>query len=261
MSSDDARAEPDSFVGVAPTTWGFDNARNLPEVHASTWQQEIGLELEETDGDAPRARGSIEFPDGYELTLLLEDPISDLVEMVPTSKEPYTPSDTILIKEHSATWRFVAPDGAELRKDAAKKFARLCSTFVEAGSAGIFMPGIAALHSPRFIKKITMDLSHPQAITNLCVNCWDEDDWMATRGLTSFGLPELETPIEQGANASYFRLMDIAADMINRGSAYPVGGNLNVGPESLEVEEGRQGPADQQIPIAGTFGVLTVRPS
>ena len=199
MSSDDTRAEPDAFVGVAPTTWGFENARSLRDFHASTWQQEIGLELEETDGDAHQAKGRIEFPDGYELELLLEDPIDELVEMVPTSKEPYTPSETILIKEHSATWRFVAPDGASRGKEAAKYFARISSTFVEAGAAGIFMPGIAALHSPRFIKKVTMDLAHPQALTNLCVHCWDEEGWMATRGLTSFGLPELDTPVDEAS--------------------------------------------------------------
>ena len=254
------RADPDAFIGVVPTTWKHDNVEAVSQTHREHWHEDIQIDLEPTDDeDDLFARGELHLADRPTVPLVVEEPIEELMNLIPTSKEPYTPTEAMLIKQHVACWRFVIEDGEERGKDAAMDFAKVASTFVEAGGAGVFMPGTAALHSPGFIKLVTMDLSHPQAMTNLCINCWDADGWMATRGLTAFGLPELETEIDEGANAAYFRLMDIAAGMINQGTPYPKGSRLNVGPKSYELVEGPHGPEDEQVPISGTFGVLTVQ--
>lgn len=257
------RATPDSFVGVAPTTWKHQNAEAILQTHRQHWHEDIEIALEES-GDQEEegvfATGELMLANDTTIALVVEEPLEELMHLIPSSKEPYTPTEAMLIKQHAACWRFVIEDGEERGKDAAKDFAKVSSTLVEAGAGGVFMPGTAALHSPSFIKLVTMDLAHPQSMTNLCVNCWDTEGWMATRGLTAFGLPELETEIDEGANSAYFRLMDIAAGMINQNGPYPTGSKLNVGPQSLTIEEGRQGPEDEKIPISGAFGVLTVKP-
>ncbi|MGM0557177.1 MAG: hypothetical protein ACQEVA_12415 [Myxococcota bacterium] len=254
------RAEPDAFVGVVPTTWNHDNVQAVLQTHRQHWHEEIDIELEPSDADDIFARGELRLNEDTVIPLVVEDPIEELMNLIPTSKEPYTPTEAMLIKQQKACWRFVIEDGAERGKDAASDFAKVSSTLIEAGGAGVFMPGTAALHSPSFIKLVTMDLSHPQAMTNLCVNCWDADGWMATRGLTAFGLPELETEIDEGPNSAYFRLMDIAAGMINQGTPYPTGAKLSVGPQAFTLVEGRNGPEDEQVPISGAFGVMTIKP-
>jgi hypothetical protein len=254
------RAEPDAFIGVVPTTWKHENKDGVLQTHREHWHEDIDIDLEPNEADDIFAKGELRLDEGTTIQLMVEEPIEGLMNLIPTSKEPYTPTEAMLIKQQKACWRFVIENGAERGKAAARDFAKVASTLVEAGGAGVFMPGTVALHSPSFIKLVTMDLSHPQAMTNLCVNCWDGDGWMATRGLTAFGLPELETEINEGANAAYFRLMDIAAGMINQGTPYPTGSSLNVGHQAFTLVEGRNGPEDEQVPISGSFGVLTVKP-
>jgi hypothetical protein len=232
----------------------------LEETHALQWQEEVSFELEPVEGeDGVHARGHVVFEDGGEVALVVEEPLEKLHTLAGTSKEPYTPTEVVMLKEHTASWRFVVKAGTKRHPSAVLRFAHLASTFVEAGAAGIFMPGIVTLHSPRFIKVVTVDLDQPQSITNLCVHAWHADDWMITRGLTAFGLPELETPVVDGMNAAYFRLMDIAAGMITQNRPFPEGSKLSVGPKSYEINDGQLGPEDEQVPFSGTFGVQTIK--
>jgi hypothetical protein len=256
------KATPDSFVGVAPVSWGLDNADLLTQTHAGHWLEEAVYTVEPVESQAGiSARGSVVFEDGVEATLLVEEPLEELHTLAGTSKEPYTPTEVVMLKEHTATWRFVLDGGTDRGVEAARYFSRVASTLVEAGAGGIFMPGLVTLHSPRFIKLVTMDPKKPQNITNLCVHAWHADDWMMTRGLTAFGLPELETPIDEGMNAAYFRLLDVAAGMLAQQRPFPEGSNLDVGPKSYRITTGRNGPADEQVPFCGSFGVHTIAPA
>ncbi|MFW5968123.1 MAG: hypothetical protein ACOCV2_11425, partial [Persicimonas sp.] len=95
-------------------------------------------------------------------------------------------------------------------------------------------------------------------LTNLCVHAWHDEDWMTTRGLTAFGMPELQTPIDEGMNAAYFRLMDTAAGMIRQGAAYPDGSDLTIGADTYRLHGERSGPEDDEVPFSGTFGVQSL---
>jgi hypothetical protein len=254
------KATPDSFVGVAPVSWGLENTDVLEETHGLQWQEEVDVELEPVeDEQGIIARGRVVFEDDSEAVLIVEDPLDELHTLAGTSKEPYTPTEVIMLKDHVASWRFVVKGGTKRHPNAVRRFARLTSTFVEAGAAGMFLPGIVTLHSPRFIKVVTMDLDQPQNLTNLCVHAWNADDWMVTRGLTAFGLPELETPVDEGMNAAYFRLMDIAAGMISQNRPFPDGSKLTVGPNSYEIHDSQHGPTDEEVPFSGTFGVQSIQ--
>ena len=104
-----------------------------------------------------------------------------------------------------------------------------------------------------------MELTSPQALTNLFINAWHEDGWMRTRGLTAFGLPELEAPVTRGLNAAYFDLMDVAANMIFQAAPFPTGSQLQIGRGMYTLSAGPSGPEDDEAPINGAFGVLTLR--
>ena len=255
------KASPDSFVGVAPVSWGLDNDELLTQTHARQWLEEAAWQVEPVD-DEPgiAARGSVTLEEDATAELIVEEPLEELHTLAGTSKEPYTPTEVVQLKEHTATWRFVVPGGTEHGTQGAVRIAKLASTLVEAGAAGIFMPGTVTLHSPRFIKLVTMEPENPQNLANLFVAAWHTDDWMMTRGLTAFGLPELETPVDEGMNAAYFRLMDITAGMLQHERAYPEGATLTVGPTNYKLTDGRQGPEDEQVPFSGEFGVQTVLP-
>lgn len=255
------RADPDSFVVLFPVPWGPDQTDALRETHAQHWQEEIAWTVEPADGgDADvTATGAIEGPDDKRADLVVEQPIEELVEAAGTSKEPYTASERARLENHSAIWRVTVEGGNEEGLEQAVWTTQLMSTFVEAGAAGAFLPAIIELHPPSFVQNQSMSIGHIQPVVNLFVSAWDDEDWMATRGLTAFGLPELETPVAGGLNAAYFRLMDIASGMINNRQAFPTGADVEIGPESYVIEEGRQGPEDEQVPLSGHFGVLTVR--
>lgn len=252
------KATPDSFVGIAPVNWGLDNTDVLAETHLLNWQEEIDIELAPVEDDQISARGEITFEDDIVIPLVVEDPLEELHTLAGRSKEPYTPAEVMMLKEHTASWRFVVKGGSKRSPKAARRFARLASTFVEAGAAGLFMPGIVALHSPRFVKLVTMDPGQTQNLANLCVHAWHADDWMMTRGLTAFGLPELETRADEGMNAAYFRLMDVAASMIGQNRAFPDEAKVSLGPKTYKLTDGQEGPRDEQVPFSGTFGVQTI---
>lgn len=256
------RAEPDSFVVLFPVHWELDQTDSLRAQHARNWQDETEWSVEEAGagaGEGIRATGHIEGPDDKSAEVVVEEPLEKLVEAVGTSKEPYTASERAMLEDHSAIWRVTVEGGKEEGIEQAVWVTQLMSTFVEEGAAGAFVPAILELHSPSFVKSQAMTIGHIQPVVNLFVGAWDNGDWMLTRGLTAFGLPELETPVEGGMNAAYFRLMDTASGMLNNRSAFPIGADLEIGPETYQIEEGRQGPEDEQVPISGHFGVLTIR--
>lgn len=263
MSQPILKATPDSFVGVAPVNWGIDNIDLLEETHGIHWQQESTFTLQKSDSQADAeagilARGKITLEDGVEAQLLVEEPIEELHNLASRSKEPYTPTEVVLLKSHTAAWRFVLKGGTSRNPKAARDFARIASTLVEAGAAGIFMPGLTALHSPRFIKYMTMQLEQAENLANLFVHAWHQDDWMMTRGLTAFGLPELETPTADGMNDAYFRLMDVAANMITINRAFPDDSSLTLGFKNYRIHDEQRGPRDEQVPMSGTFGVQSI---
>jgi hypothetical protein len=211
----------------------------------------------------------------------------------------YNPRDTNAAQSGSAISNTSGADSDGPRPydgalPAARFAARLMATFTEAGSAGAFVPAIQQFHGSEFIRGQAAQLPPPgvdatnpqgiaQAMVNLFVAAWDDtlendsdddtpdapsadddaDDaepWMMTRGLTSFGLPELETRVDSGFNAAYFRLLDVSSGMIAQQAPYPVGANLQLGPESYTLREGPIGPDDSVVPTSGTFGVFSIMP-
>src|SRR5690554_3760038 len=263
MSQPILKATPDSFVGVAPVNWGLENTDLLEETHGIHWQQASTFALTPSDSAADAeagilARGTITLEDGAVADLLVEEPIEELHTLASRSKEPYTPTEVVLLKSHTAAWRFVVKGGTTRCPKAARAFARIAATLVDAGAAGIFMPGLTALHSPRFVKYMTMHLNQPENLANLLVHAWHQDGWMMTRGLTAFGLPELETPISDGMNDAYFRVMDVAANMITINRPFPDESDLTLGFKNYRIFDEQRGPRDEQVPMSGTFGVQSI---
>lgn len=254
------RAEPDSFVVLFPVSWSTDNLEALRQVHGGQWQEKTQWSLEPVD-DGPEgveAAGEVTGPDDKSADLVVEGAIEKITGAAGTAKEQLTASELSMLENHEAVWRVTVEGGLEEGLERAVWMTQLMNTFCEAGAAGAFLPACLQLHSPSFVQNQAMGIGHIQPMVNLFVSAWDQDDWMMTRGLTAFGLPELETPVDEGLNASYFRLMDAAAGMLNQRDTYPLGADLQIGHESFEIEEGRQGPDDEKVPIAGHFGVLSV---
>ncbi|MFB6263879.1 MAG: hypothetical protein ABEL76_09695, partial [Bradymonadaceae bacterium] len=187
-------------------------------------------------------------------------PIEEMTEAAGTGKEPMQPSEYARLEQHTAIWRISVGDD-EAAIGGALAAGRLMATLARAGAAGAFVPALLQLHSPSFIETQTMKLNHERALCNLFVAAWDDGDWMMSRGLTAFGHPELETPVDSGLNAAYFRLMDIASNTIAREEAYPVGANLEVGGEQYRLEEGRRGPEDERAAVNGAFGTRSIVPA
>lgn len=245
------KATPDSFVFLAAAPWGIEALPLLEQVFVETWVEELrGV----AEGEV--AQLALE---GQQATVVFDEPIPELTELTSTSLEPYAPTEVALLGNHTVIWRVTVPGGKANPKGSV--FAvQLMSALIEAGVTGIFLPLTMRLHSPRTIRRFSVDPENEEARANLLLNCWDQNDWMRSRGLTAFGLPELETPIADGANAAYFRIMDVAANMIAQNSPFPNGGSILAGPHLLHVKEGPQGPSDERIPFAGHFGVQTLIP-
>ena len=183
-----------------------------------------------------------------------------MVELAGTSFEPFGPSDAVLLQNHSHVWRISVASG-EASKAAAAFFVRVLSGLVEAGASGVLIPMTVRLHSPRSLRVLAVDPENEEALANLLVHAWDSEGRMRTRGMTAFGLPELETPVNEGMNAAFFRLMDVAANMIQRecefmgGLAAPIGG-----PSLVQVKSGAPDPPDPDVPVAGQFGLQILDP-
>jgi hypothetical protein len=249
-------AEPDSLVALVPIAWDPNELELLEAVHPDVWGEPL-KQLEHSSTARFVQVGGCDAP----IRLDVDEPIAELAEMTATAKQPFTPAEAIQLENHTAIWRFTMADVSKAPTERAHAFGRLMASAVEAGAPGVFFPFCVQLHSPRLIKHLAFDLSQPPALINLYVNAWNDDEWMVTRGMTVFGLPELETPVEGGLNNAYFRLMDVAAGMLLQRDAYPDGSRLQLGPHHYIVEQGPRGPQDSMVPISGVYGRLTIAPA
>lgn len=255
------QATPDTFIAAIACPWLEQDPRAITEAHAEQWQELLTLELEYAQAPAEEeylGRGLITFEDGAQATLLIEPPTPELIELAPMSAMPYNEPEAILLHQHQSLWRIDLAGGQRLGRRNAKRMAQLWSTFISAGACGVFLPGLIHLHSPGMVRKETIELNNPQALANLFVNAWHEEGWMHTRGLTAFGLPELEIKANKGLNAAYFTLMDVAANMIFQMAPYPQDATLQIGPYHYTIAQGPTGPEDDEVPINGIFGVMTL---
>jgi hypothetical protein len=244
---------PDTFVAVAACPWATLELDALAAAHEEHWNERV-------EWTATANGGQARFEDGVVARLVVEAAEPELVRLVGTSLEPFGSAEAVLISTHKMTCRIIIAGGKKEARRGSKRCAQLMATFVSAGASGIFMPGMIALHSPRMVRKQTQDIHSPQSLANLFVGAVDEDGWLRTRGLTAFGLPELETPMAGGVNGAYFRLMDVAANMIFQGGQFPSGSRLQIGHQVFRLEDGPQGPVDKDVPTNGVFGVQVIAP-
>lgn len=259
MTEKELKSAQDTFVVVVPTSWDSDVADLIVESYENTWFKSLKYETRE-HADADWV-AELRFEDGGLATVVAEEPMPELTQLAGMSYEPYAASDLVLLKEHVSTHRIVVEGGADDGSRAAMRAAELMSAWVEAGAHGAFIPQAIRLHSPRTVRSLAADLPANDALANIFVNAWHDSDWMRSRGLTAFGLPELETPTTDGLNGAYFRIMDVAANMIRVGRAYPPGAQLEVGPQSFRLEIGPKGLQDDpEVPVCGHFGVRSIMP-
>lgn len=255
QSSPKHRAEPDSLVALVPVHWEISQLDILAAVHPDVWAEPLDVDRSEASVAATLHIGDSDAP----VTVHTDDPLPDLVDMTGMAKQPFRPSEAAQLQQHTAIWRLTMANVSDDVTARAHTFARLLTTAVDAGAPGVFLPFCLQLHSPSLIKHLATDFGQPPSMINLYVNAWNDDEWMVTRGLTVFGLPELETPIESGLNDAYFRLMDVAAAMFAQGQPYPEGARLQLGPDLYVAEEGPEGPEDTMVPICGVYGRTTLK--
>lgn len=256
-------APPDAFVCALPCPWELAEAAFFEEVHGEHWHQGLDVALAPREGDAAiLASGTMTFEDGVQARVWVEPPLPELLNLTPASREPYSASEIVALEQHRSVWRVVIEGGRPKGRRGARHAAEIMATFIAAGASGALMPGLITLHSPRMIQRHTMQPYDPQAQTNLFVGATHDEEgaWMWTRGLTAFGLPELETPVHQGMNDAYFRLMDVAANMILQLAPFEEGRRLQIGHQTFEVRPGPQAPEDVDAAINGAFGRLTITP-
>lgn len=252
----DHRADPDSLVALLPVIWDPTQVELLADVHPQVWAEPIAADFDTSDALASFTVGDVDSP----VDVRVDEPIDELVEMIATAKHPFTPEEASRLEEHRSVWRLTMEDVSQAPIRRSHAFARFVSTAIEAGAPGVFFPFCLQLHSPQLVKQLAVDFGKPPALINLFVGAWNDDEWMITRGLTVFGLPELETPIDDGLNAAYFRLMDVAAGMLVQRDPYPDGARLEMGPRLFRIEQGGRGPDDSMLPICGVYGRMSVLP-
>ena len=256
MSGDEVMpAAPDSFVALVPVGWEDDEeaCRTLEALHVDHWQQQAHWEM------GPDGRGGVrEEGEQGPIWMAREAAIPELVNASRFGPVPFGVEELVRLEGHRGVWRLQLGSQGRGRR-AARAMARALGTLAEAGCPGALIPMIRQLHSPRAIKVETADPGSPVSLVRLFVGAWDNGQWMVTRGLTAFGFPELETPIDEGLNAAYFRLMDVAANMILLGSPFDEGQSLQLGSAAVyRVAPGGRGPEDEAVAIAGAFGRLAI---
>ncbi len=244
------RAKPDDFVLLIPSPWSTVEEQLLTEAVEEFWQQPCSYEPFDDDG------ARIRFADSPDLFVFSDEAIPELEELAFTSIEPFGASELAMVRDASSVTRVVAPGG----RPGGIAALQLASALVFAGAAGICLPAVRRLHSARSVRHLTMEINQ-QSLANLFVGAFDNDGWMRTRGLTPFHLPELETPIDSGTNAAYFRLMDLAAAMIATETPLPDGATAQIGPQSVTIVAGPSGKVDDEIPVNGIHGVLRAVPA
>lgn len=266
MSDETFAADPETLVALLPCPWEMMSGQDLAAIHGEHWQEGASYELTPRQKVGPEgivATGQVRFDDEehVQAQLIVEEPLEGMAGAEHTSAEPLTATERVLIAQHQSIWRLQVPAGGRLGRRAAKRMSQLLATFVEAGAPAAFLPGILRLHTSRFLRKQTMDLYDIQGVTNLFVAAWHHEQWMRTRGLTAFGLPELETRAQEGLNGAYFLLMDVAANMLTQMARFPSGAELQLGPRTYRVIEGPiELDVDEDVPVNGHFGVQTITP-
>lgn len=262
MTESTHQATPDTLIALMVCPWTSFAPEILQDTHADYWQASIKASWADVvptdDEDTPWSTGQIEFEDGTIARIIVEPPIEQLATLTDECPVPFQLSEIQLVEQHQSLWRVMIKGGQSKGRRAAKHLIELMTTFLAAGACGVFLPALARLHSPGMIRQLTQDPGHPQTISQVCLSAWHEDQWMITRGLTAFGLPELETSTNQGFNGAFFCLMDVAANMIFQMAAYPPDRQLQLGHKMYDITEGPAGPSDD-ININGTFGTMTIR--
>ena len=251
---------PDHIVVLLPCPWEHFPSDEVEAAHLDTWHEGVQITAP-TSEDAP---GSVHFEgeDHVAATLWREPVMPEMAQLASASPEPLSPTEILLMEQHRSLIRAVFPAGQRLGRRAAKRASQWMMSMAEAGAHGAFLPATLQLHSPRFLRLQTMDLFDPQAVAMLFVSAWHEEGWMRSRGLTSFDLPELETPVDGGLNGAYFRIMDVAANMLMQMAPYPSDVDLQIGPSLCRLTQGPRGiERDDQIPINGRRGVQTITPT
>lgn len=261
--TDSITSSPNTLVALMVCPWVEQDPQLFAETHVDYWQAGLNIELgpfdtSNNEEDAIWSQGTITFDDGTIAQLIVEPPIPDILELADQCPVPFQATELHALEGHQSLWRVVIETEQRGRR-AASRLIEVMTTFIAAGAAGVFMPSLATLHSPGLLRQQTKGANHPQTICQLCVSAWHEDDWMVTRGLTAFGLPELETPTHKGLNGAYFCLMDVAANMLFQMAPFPPESQLQVGHQMFSLDLGPQGPEDD-ININGTFGTMTIKP-
>ena len=242
------KARSDGFVVLVPTPWQGPEEHLFLEAYEEYWQEPVGANFSDPDGAELTVNGQ-------SVRLHIDAALPELAEFASTALEPFGASDQALLQQHTSIWRLVAEGG----RDSAEALLKVVGALVIAGASGAFLPNTRRLHSPRSIRHFTMELN-AENLTNFFVGAYDRNDWMRTRGLTAFGLPEVETPTTSGINAAYFRLMDIAAAMLDQRSPFPTSSRIQLGPSLFSLVEGPRGPEDDDIPVNGLHGVISLMP-
>lgn len=264
--SDTFQVSPTHLLVLCPTPFTVRGGEEFEETHAMHWQEVATYTItprEEVGEDGILATGEVRF-EGDEhtvVTIIVEEPLEDVTSLAATSAEPLTAPELILLKEHQAVWRLQVAAGRDKGRLAARRLCQVIATIIEVGACAVFLPSTLRLHAPQFIRMQTMDPYSPEGTANLFVSAWHDDSgWMRTRGLTAFGLPEIETSTKGGLNGAYFLLMDVAANMLFQMAPYPEHARLQVGPYTYSVVPGPSSDEveDDEAPMNGLFGVHTI---
>lgn len=260
-STQASRVAPDSLVALLPVSWGPDEISIFEEVHPQVWAEALPrISSDDPTCAAAFQIGVSETPSlpPFEITLHIDEPIPELLELVDAAKHPFDPSERLQLENHSAIWRITMTGLAAAPVRKARAFARFLASAAEAGAPAVFLPSSFQLHSSQLIRHVSVDLNQPPALVNLYISAFNDDEWMVTRGLTSLGFPELETSVAGGLNAAYFRLLDVATELIVQEAPFRPGARLQLGPHLYEIQPGPRGPEDTAIPVCGAFGRLAL---
>ncbi len=258
MTTDPPPVPPDSFVALIPVVWDSSEISVLSEVHPQVWA-ELLVPVDPPTHPTLGAFRVGEDPDGPSITIIEDEPLPQLADLLDHARQPFLPAEALQLRNHSSLWRITLTDVRHAPLARARAFLRVLSTACEAGAPAVFLPSSLQLHPASLVRHLATEHRQPQTLTNLFVSAFNDDDWMVSRGLTAFGLPELETPIVQGLNAAFFRLMDLSCAMIAQESPLSPDRSVQLGPDLLTVETGPLGPPDTGIPVNGSFGRLTLR--
>src|SRR5690554_3819175 len=178
MSSQNHRADAadlHSLVALLPVPWGEDGLELLKEVHEEIWAEELDATWE-----TPGERATLTLRNGHSLSLQVDEAIPELVDLAPTSKHPFAAAELHQIENQRSIWRLVLEGVDSDPRRLAASFARVISTAIEAGAPAVFLPACVQLHPPTLIRHLSMDFNQPDAVINLFVSAWNDDEWMIT---------------------------------------------------------------------------------